>query len=314
MQRSCLLIPAALVVVLGLFSVHYTAPDANQPEIHYQPQIRVAMVTNTRNSEYGLRFAKEVDDSIRKRMGSDDRIFHVIEADWASRASNILENVVPFPPVLLGVNLTDAPTRPLGYRRAQVKFYYGLVGAWRQLKGQGAAMPKWWLIRDDDTYVHLPNLMKNIDVMEDGVPLWTKEVAFGNKWGGCLDICGGSGFLLSGALVDDLVPNHGDHLLSYVMNQVFNGTKPWYSGHVKYVAGLSGVVIKHAPFMNVYSPNDPKICNTGIKWACVDGSAWYPNRPNCMCGEDQKMAPSTWHLRGPATKDNVTWQFMDLFP
>lgn len=110
-----------------------------------------------------------------------------------------------------------------GYHRAQMKFVFGLVHEVRHFKALGGPMPKWWLLKDDDTFVHADKLMtsiasrvKAIDPMRDLIGF--AELASQEEWCDVINsthrphcyVKGGSGLLLSNALAEKLALEHGD--------------------------------------------------------------------------------------------------------
>merc|ERR1712110_1153873 len=105
--------------------------------------------------------------SIVKRMGPDDALTYVLEPEGCHAARSLLKNVIELPDSPSGkhwVSQCQIHGEPCnGYRIAQIKFIYGIVHEVRRLNATGGAGPMWWMIQDDDTYVHVPYLMRAID-------------------------------------------------------------------------------------------------------------------------------------------------------
>lgn len=194
---------------------------------------------------------------------------------------------------------------PVEYILSQLKFYYGLVYEVRRLDGLGARMPFWFLMKDDDTFVHVPNLIKAIDISSPGGMLQRdKLVSFGDT--SCIGICGGEGWLLSGVLAAELVRKHGQRMLDYQLEKAQYSQQ--YDVVVPRVVGwVTGAKLHNLPELenaNLF------LCN-GKPGKKICGGPCYPgkdldriradpkkkcfNQTNCLC--TRSAYPATWHLR-----------------
>jgi len=149
--------------------------------------------------------------SMLRRLRPQDRYAHICEVGCAAMSNGTLHNVVEMDPSVFSAGLCLSPEwredmslrECSDYLQAQMKFVYGLVHMVRLMKKDGAEMPGWWLVKDDDTYAHVPNLVKTIKRYSPADLVSFAEVS-------CQGICGGAGWLLSNALAERLALDHGD--------------------------------------------------------------------------------------------------------
>ncbi|CAK0794115.1 unnamed protein product [Prorocentrum cordatum] len=162
--------------------------------------------------------------AIRKRVGSAavEHAF-VCERECASSADSSLGSFVELPDVLWNPptckRIHNDSGQPCSrYAISSIKFVYGIIHEALRLDAAGRAQPRWWLIKDDDTFVHVPNFLLAVaegsrndrEWGTPGTPIWEQLIAAASLMPGCGGTpCGGGGFVLSGALGLELAKRWG---------------------------------------------------------------------------------------------------------
>eukprot|EP00415_Alexandrium_ostenfeldii_P000763 UN0763 len=172
-----------------------------------------------------------------------------------------------------------------------MKFVFGLVHEVRRIKASGYPMPRWWLVKDDDTYVHVPNLMRALNTTRDGKPLWQHPISFGRRGPGCPGICGGAGWLLSGPFAEQLVERYGDRYLEFSSERIANH---WghYDVYVPAVVSWLGQELQDLPEMNDYSPVDKNFVHE-----LMSGKHQVTCHRLEYCNCSRSASPATWHIK-----------------
>eukprot|EP00415_Alexandrium_ostenfeldii_P004897 UN4897 len=178
-----------------------------------------------------------------------------------------------------------------GYEIASFKYVYGLVSEVRRLLRAGVSpMPQYWLVKDDDTFVHVPNLMRAIERNAGRTPPAPREqlISFAAK-GGC-NICGGAGWVFSGALAIELATTYGDRFLRFQIEQMEQGNFQ-YDMHVpKVIDWVKGSQLIHIWEMNPSSVLDRQLCKYRT-------NAWHgPCYRTAECNCSSTRRPATWHM------------------
>lgn len=234
--------------------------------------------------------AEQVQASIVKRMGSMDLLVHICEPACAAAVGTRLRNMIEMPMSMGSVYSFDGCRRPdgrtcTGYHVASLKYLVGLVKQVRFLGRNGA---QWWLVKDDDTYVHTPNLVNALSRRsnEPNSP-WKELVSYAADGCNKKAICGGSGWVLSGALAEKLVFNHGDSLLRFQMEHIKRKPVFHYDVYVyDVVAWVRGARLEKISEMVPYGPMDKRLCGRTASF-CI----WTE-----VCNCCPSRTPATWHL------------------
>jgi len=215
-----------------------------------------------------------------------DRAVHVCDSSCAHEKR--LQSVVVMPDNLFA----DCPSCN-GYKKAQLKFYFGLVYMYKKLANEGAAnMPKWWIIKDDDTYIDQTNLKMELEKHDPSKPVLLAALS-----GVCPGICGGGGAALSWKLAEKLGQD-GDALLKSMLYYI-EKESPYYDEHMpnlvrKYAPGVS--IQDSAPF-HPYSPIggmcENKEQNKCRMFGPVNGLVMMKT-DQCKCARSRR--PATFHL------------------
>jgi len=174
-----------------------------------------------------------------------------------------------------------------GYEIASFKYVYGLVSEVRRLLKAGVSpMPEYWFVSDDDTFVHIPNLLSAI--RNSSFSPLEKRVSWAAK-GGC-NICGGAGWVLSGALAVELATTYGDRFMKLQISKIENGSFHYdlqVPVAVNWVPQASLVKIFE---MNPFSVLDKELCR-------YRENAWHgPCYRTVECGCAPARRPATWHM------------------
>lgn len=289
----------------NIFVCLYGLPSCLCAKLHLRsspaaPRLHIVSVTGTPNYDMALK----MEQAWKKYLGPSDSYVDVVDPGggkvrhWDATIE-MDDSVFPSSKCIrLGSPCT-------AYEKAQMKFVFGLVHEVRRFKAMGGPMPKWWLIKDDDTFVHADALMSSIaslakppDPMLDLVGfahLWCwlrdkKKITSGRECGkfitgpkfdnfGLHWPYGGSGILLSNALAEDLVLRHGDEWIKSQAKYIRDYRKPHYDAHLSHVIPwIHGAKIFHHPPMR----------DTSLE-------------PNEKCIEPM----ATLHMRGMQDKEGV---------
>jgi hypothetical protein len=103
-----------------------------------------------------------------------------------------------------------------GRVRSQMKFPWGFIHEYRRLALEGASMPRWWLVKDDDTFVDIDRLMALAARYDP-----TKRILLANvnsfNWGPWSNwsVNGGAGWLASAAMAEQMAVEYGDEWLKW---------------------------------------------------------------------------------------------------
>uniref|UniRef100_A0A7S4QRF9 Uncharacterized protein n=1 Tax=Alexandrium monilatum TaxID=311494 RepID=A0A7S4QRF9_9DINO len=275
---------------LPAWDIYMVLPNGTQ-----LPRPRLYMIAIT--SQKSIHMAEELERSMRRRMDPTDRLVHVCGRTAAPTARKKLVDVLQMPDMVTDSLKVIRECGDKGgaawvclHRMGAMKFVFGLVHEVRRLKASGYPMPLWWIVKDDDTYVHIPNLMRALNQWKGGKPLWQQPASFGRRGPGCPGVCGGAGWILSGPLAEELVEKHGDRYLAFSAERIVNGPGH-YDIFVPPVVEWTGQTLVDLPEMNEFSPVD-KRCNETVGG---NRSACHPWR-SCTCL--RSPYPATWHLKG----------------
>lgn len=247
-------------------------------------------------------------DAIRRRAGAApvEHAF-VCERDCAAKANSSLGSFVELPdelwnPPTCKKIFNDSGHPCSRYAISSIKFVYGIIHEALRLDAAGRTQPRWWLIKDDDTFVHVPNFLlamaegsqNDREWGTPGAPLWEQPIAAASLMPGCGGTpCGGGGFVLSGALGLELAKQHGARWLGMQMMAMPRRQFYFYDRHVQEVVSWA----KGARFkdMRELEPGPPvnDVCKTGRKgYPPWKGPCW--NLSYCKCARSEH--PATWHL------------------
>lgn len=242
--------------------------------------------------------AAKVEKSIRRRMDPADRLVHVCGSNCAPLARESLVDVVEMPDTVTDSlqilpECGDPPRAWVcNHRMGAMKFVWGLIHEVRRIKASGYPMPLWWLVKDDDTYVHVPNLMRALNKTRGGKPLWQSPVTFARRGPGCPGMCGGAGWLLSGPFAEQLVQKYGDRYLEFSAERIVNH---WghYDVYVPQVVSWLGYMLEDLVEMNDFSPMDGNFVKELISGKHKEVTCH--RLPYCDCS--RSALPATWHIK-----------------
>merc|ERR1740121_942825 len=249
--------------------------------------------------------AKWVDALIRRFMGPNDRIVHVIEQGLVANTSAVVADVVGIPESALNTTALKPfckgkGPRCVGYRLAALKYVWGLVTCMRQLLKMGRKRPQWVVVKDDDTYVHVPNLLK----LGASLTNHTDDlVGIANK--GCSGICGGAGWLLTGGLANAFVGKPGDEYLAFQAEKSAQIKSFQYDMFVpKAHTMVPGAKLINSLAFHPFPPGEAHLClyKADHKPPCV-------RTVECNCSRTER--PVTWHL---ACREDQAHYFLDPLP
>jgi len=139
-------------------------------------------------------------------------------------------------------NATAGIEVPRGYACSQMKFPWGLVYEYRSRQERGDAMPYWWYIKDDDTYIHADRLMALVDDYNPEV----ERVAMGmfdttGMFAGDGHFYGGLGWLISAAAADVLVMERGNEWLRLQEDQIHDGVNIYDAHSSQFLGWIDGL-------------------------------------------------------------------------
>lgn len=250
------------------------------------------------------RKAMKVEQLIMKRAGPQDRIAYVCRHECAAMGRRQLRHMIELPDVIDVANMSNGQysvakcwrkheRKPCGgYHISSFKYVWGLVQEVRRfLKAGVSPMPEYWLVKDDDTYVHIPNLMEAIKRSSGDEPMnpLVQRVSWAAK-GGC-NICGGAGWVLSGALAIELATKYGDRYMRFQIDKMENGVDFQYDLHVPTAVNwVAQSKLIHIWEMNPSSVLDKELCryrNNAFHGQCY-------RTVECNCSSTKR--PATWHM------------------
>lgn len=210
-----------------------------QTEIATQERQRLHIISITGKGHYAM-FSIIVQSSWEQLLGISDNYTNVCDDD----CDNImvegkkLTHVLPMPDL--------GHPECIGSGRAQMKFVWGLIFEFKRIASNGGPMPNWWFVKDDDTYVHIDRLMdyaakynpqNRVLIANIG---WSAECNTWSYW----DINGGAGWLVSAALAEALVVEHGDQWFEFQANLLRNDSCYWYDQALPFIVDQVHDVIR----------------------------------------------------------------------
>eukprot|EP00421_Protoceratium_reticulatum_P046089 CAMPEP_0168441834 /NCGR_PEP_ID=MMETSP0228-20121227/43697_1 /TAXON_ID=133427 /ORGANISM="Protoceratium reticulatum, Strain CCCM 535 (=CCMP 1889)" /LENGTH=215 /DNA_ID=CAMNT_0008456177 /DNA_START=1 /DNA_END=645 /DNA_ORIENTATION=- len=169
-------------------------------------------------------------------MGERDNLTFVCEAGCRNDANaGVLGKVIEMPDSVFPGGRCTVRTGEncSAYEVSQMKFVYGFLHEVRRQLKEGEAMPQWWMIKDDDTYVDVDRLARGLEGFERkhtdlvSIVRCAKTAATrlaGTGWpamgpGSPGDpefwAAGGSGVLLSAALAETLATDYANQWISH---------------------------------------------------------------------------------------------------
>lgn len=242
-----------------------------------------------------------------------------IVAARAEAAGLRLLNLVELPRtsaeyLLGGIGDCNHSAADRAYLEGQMKFTAGLVEQVRSLKATGGGMPQWWLIKDADTYVNVPNLFAAVREAGAGAE---GLVALGHLQG--VDprtlptpksapwpkLAGGGGVLLSGPLAELLALEHGEAWIRAQAEALASCS--WRD--VLYDSVLTNFVrrnireaeIRDLPALQALRlDSDP--CTHLISPPCSHGY----RLKHCLCARSPR--PATWHMTSGFRPGAIPWE------
>lgn len=235
---------------------------------------------------------------IMKRAGPRDRMSYVCMSKCAAIGRSMSRNMVELPGVL---KMRDMPNgtyvvdrcwrwpknRPCSnYEIASFKYVWGFVHEVKRFLEAGLSqMPRYWMIRDDDTYVNIPHMMEAIARHGGGPPFdpFVERMAWVSS-GPCF-VCGGAGMVLTGALAVELATAYGDRWLLDQRDGIERKSFYWDTHMPKVIGWIKGAKLIRIPEMSPFSVADTAMCR--YRPRCT-------RTPECDCAPSKK--PATWHM------------------
>jgi hypothetical protein len=214
-----------------------------------QRRLHIISVTTLGDFE---RLSVVAEQSWKQHLGENDGYTNICDPGCGNIFVNGSSLGNPLP--LLDSDFAGSPPsgRDSGYWRATYKFVWGFVHEYRRIASQGGPMPKWWFVKDDDTYVHIDRLMS---FAADYDP--NKRVLIGSLGnGGCAEqagfnysawnLNGGGGWLASAALAEALVVTHGDEWMRWQEHRIREGCA-FYDNAIAYILDkIEGKQVVHS--------------------------------------------------------------------
>lgn len=303
----CLLSFLAGVLILILRLPVDKLSESEQVPPPCSESCRLYMVATTGCAN--IRKAALIEGSMARRMTREDMLVHVAEPGCESKAQSHLQNVIFVPDRYSAKHSwSDCLRAPAGtvgrkcdgYELAQLRFLFSLVFEFRQRNASGAPMPRWWMIKDDDTYVNVPNLMSAVDDVTAGERNGSSQlVSFGVRLKGCFGICGGGGWLLSAALAEVFVRDYGEKSLEFMWVQITKGIK-WYDVHIPRLVGwVKMAKLNDMLALQSFGPGDSPCLEGTTEEIPAGGTCSVVS--HCKCA--RSPAPGSWHMKST----NETW-------
>jgi hypothetical protein len=189
---------------------------AEEPASQRDRRLHVVSVTGLGKYENLSIIAQE---SWGKRLGATDNFTNICDVGCGDTAfqGRRLEHILPMPDSAFPSGRCTLNGKSCdGYQRAQFKFVWGFIHEYKQLASRGVPMPRWWFIKDDDTFVNIDRLMAFAANYDPNRPVLLSNIspfsAYSlSNWA----MNGGSGWLASAAMAKELVLEHGDQWLKW---------------------------------------------------------------------------------------------------
>eukprot|EP00930_Biecheleria_cincta_P092330 TRINITY_DN821_c0_g1_i3.p1 TRINITY_DN821_c0_g1~~TRINITY_DN821_c0_g1_i3.p1 ORF type:complete len:369 (+),score=55.34 TRINITY_DN821_c0_g1_i3:44-1108(+) len=258
-------------------------------ELTGDPRLRIITVTGT---SIALR-AKAMGDIVRPTMGNDDSIVYVCDPGCDEAINGSLGEIVEMPeeifpgnkcsvcperacfvdlecPTLAQVK-TSCPVGQLaaecaGKTKAQMKFVWGFIHEVRKAMTASHPMPKWWMIKDDDTFVDADGVMKAAASYDpqDLVALGTRGADLFDPFAKYASFHGGFGVIFSSALAVALATTYRDQWVEEQM-KALNQSTPEYDF-------LLSRLVESIPNVTIDNMNPIVLNNTAHGEYCLDNS------------------------------------------
>eukprot|EP00747_Dinoflagellata_sp_TGD_P044592 gnl/TRDRNA2_/TRDRNA2_143359_c0_seq1.p1 gnl/TRDRNA2_/TRDRNA2_143359_c0~~gnl/TRDRNA2_/TRDRNA2_143359_c0_seq1.p1 ORF type:complete len:166 (+),score=33.25 gnl/TRDRNA2_/TRDRNA2_143359_c0_seq1:149-646(+) len=153
-------------------------------------------------------------------------------------------------------------------------------------------MPKWWLLKDTDTYVNMPRLAAAAADYDPEKPAMLAHM--------CGSACGGGGLLFSRSLVEKLVGEFGDRMVEFMKQEIIREAFYWDGHSPQFVGWVPGAKTLDVPFLQTVAPL--------LEGMCLPKRGWTPG-PDCkkvsICLCSRSTTPATWHLRDSPSFDRA---------
>lgn len=256
----------------------------------------IAFITPTWSGKLGR--AAFVQNSWTKFLGPHDWALNVVDPNC--QKNDTLKSVIILPDELLENCrhlIHDKMINCNGYHKANVKHIFGVVHMARQLQKKNERVwPKWWVMKDDDTYISVHNLKTDLAARDPSKPVILASVN-GNGF------FGGAGAALSWQLVEKVALNHGSDWINAMVNRI-NGTEKdihydkWVARDIK-EKWVSDMDFTNDPnfqhSLDGCGDNMSEIVSTGPRCHVIPGV--------CRCARSDAVA--TWHLNNIDTEQRV---------
>lgn len=238
---SCLVL--FLVVVLVVLSPSHARRHASSSVVglghqysQERPRLYIISVTGLSNVDRAV----QMQHTCAQHMSPSDKYFNVCDQGCSKASNDALGHVLTmedsaFPS---GQCRHDNATCD-GYRRAQLKFAFGLTEEVRRLSAANSSMPRWWLIKDDDTYVDADRLIASVNDFDPTQDLVSFAHSFSLSSRNLENLGemtpanaywphGGAGWLLSNAFAEKLVLEHGNQWIQLQADRIEHSKYEFY--------------------------------------------------------------------------------------
>lgn len=257
-------------------------------------RVREGLVIVTMTGTPNIWRALEAQNTWMKRIQAPDKAIFVCGTECAKDTR--LKSVVVMPDSLLTNCVNPDGTPCNGYQKAGLKLPFGLVYTYRELvKRQATTFPSWWILKDDDTYVDMPNMYRELAKYDPSKPTMLSVVD-----GACHPVCGGAGVVLSWSLAEKVVSLHGDEYLQRQVEMVRHSSF-WYDVHIYpwMKEWVPNMTLIDSRAMNEYGPEDPRCTKVptpgdGIVRSALLGGQCHKG---ALCECWRSAYPATIHLR-----------------
>jgi len=172
---------------------------------------RLHIVSITGQGEFE-QFSIVAQNSWGKYLSASDNYTNVCDENCGNVTAegHRLTNVLAMPDTACPHGVCDLG----GIQKAQLKFVWGFIHEYKQKLSEGGPMPKWWFIKDDDTYVQVDRLMALAAKYDPNDRVFLANVDRGGcvkkVWGVNMYVNGGGGWLASAAMAEAMVMEYGD--------------------------------------------------------------------------------------------------------